>query len=108
MTKSGVEYNPDASPFIKKINYGDREIIFVFSSSAVMTRFEELLDANREEIRSSLEGRFKIKFNISPEFCDLILYRKQERRFYRVYIDGECVQWQGKLLFDGRQALKVI
>lgn len=101
MTKSGVEANLKISPYSYKIEYRSKTIEYHFSTARAMNRFGEMLESNRKFIMDSLENRFKVKFVIAKEFCDLILYRKLESRGFYILVNGRCYQWPGSLYYNG-------
>lgn len=103
MTKSGVEANLKISPYYYKASYRNKVIEYRFSTARARDRFGEMLEANRNFIRDSLENRFKVKFVIAKEFCDLILYRKLESRGFYILIDGRCYEWAGSLYYNGTE-----
>lgn len=111
MTQYGVEHDLAQSPFRTRLMYGQASIgqggiDFCFSSRTSMARFEDGLEKNREELRSSLSNRFKIKFKLSDAFCDIQLYRRCERRGFLIYMDGDEVQWIGQLEYDGQRVCR--
>lgn len=104
MTKSGVEHDLIKSPYNILVDYPNgNSIVYYFSSIAGMTKFSEKLESNREFIKESLTNRFKIKFSISYDFCDVSLYRQVETRGYYIEINGVGVEWHAKLVYDGQE-----
>lgn len=103
MTKSGVEANLKISPYSYKIEYRAKTIEYYFSTARAMNRFVEMLESNRKFISGSLENRFKVKFIIANDFCDLILYRKIESRGFYILIDGRGYEWPGSLYYNGTE-----
>lgn len=104
MTRSGVEWDLRKSPYATTISYrDDHAISFVFSSATVKARFDEAIEDNRSEIKDSLSNRFRIKFKIADDMCDLSLYRKLERRGFLIYVNGSVVEWLGNVEYNGRQ-----
>lgn len=110
MTSSGVERDLNVTPYVSVINYyGDNKhsIAYAFSSKATQTKFEEEIYANREFINYSLHSRFRIKFHVGDDLCDLNLYRKLERRGFLIKLDGDEITWLGQVEYNGRQVCKV-
>lgn len=88
LSRRGICYNLEKSPYSTTLAYGDKLIIFYFSSSLYKEKFENELDAARNTLHKSLSKRFKI--DISFIFLsDLILYRRIEKRGFHVFYDGE-------------------
>lgn len=103
MTKSGVERDLKKTPYVAIISYHNKKVTYCFSSHTALTKFEQDLEKNRAEIKESLSARFKIEFFISQDFCDIILYKKIERRGFLIYIGEDEVQWPGELIYKGIQ-----
>lgn len=103
MTSSGVEHNLSVSPYIVRKVYGEKEVIYYFSTSGAMARFEECICSNRDTLCDSLNRRFKIKFYLSPMFCDVMLYKKVESRGFRIVINGRVIEWLKELEYNGQE-----
>lgn len=104
MTSSGVEYNLDISPYrVEEAYPNGNRIVFIFSSHVGMRKFVDKHEENRKELNESLSNRFRMKFKLSPDFCDVQLYKKIERRGYLIHFNGRRIEWQGKLKYSGLQ-----
>lgn len=103
MTKAGIEYDLSKTPYREDIKYGFKTISFYFSSDNAKEKFLEELLENRRYLNDSLSNRFKMKFILSDEFCDVQLYKKLERRGFLITIEGVSVRWPGKLVFNGQK-----
>lgn len=105
MTKSGVERDFVKSPYIVSLNYGVNEIDYIFSSPYAMEKFKNEYEINRKYIHESLTNRFRMKFYISDDFCDINLYRKIERRGFYIVVNGRAIEWLGNLEYDGQKVI---
>lgn len=106
MTKSGVERDLRRSPYTTNIMYGKKNVTFCFSSATCKMRFDEAIETNRKEISESLTARFKIKFHVADEFCDVTLYRKIERRGFLICMEGVEIKWLGELTYNGTEVIR--
>lgn len=102
MTSSGIEYNLDLSPYrAEEVYPNGNKIVFYFSGDLGLRKFTEKKEINRKELNESLSNRFRMKFKLSPDFCDVQLYKKIERRGYLIHFNGRRIEWQGKLKYSG-------
>lgn len=104
MTNWNIERDLHKTPFYvcRKYENGN-EIIFYFSSERGMNKFLEKSIIYHREVMESLTNRFNFLFIISPDFTDLVLYRKCETRSYLIKLNGVECSWQGKLKFCGQK-----
>lgn len=108
MTKSGIERDLKITPYYLKLNYPNgNEITYYFSSQLSLDRFDSNLGINRKTLRESLLNRFRIKFKLADDFCDLQLYRRIESRGFRIVINGSEVEWLGRLEYSGQKLYHV-
>lgn len=104
MTPSGIEYRLEISPYYVNVEYHNgNKIAFYFSSELGKRKFSQGLEENRQAIHESLTNRFRMKFKISPDFCDLQFYKRIERRGYLIIFNGVKMEWQGKLVYSGQK-----
>lgn len=84
LTRNGVAYNLEVSPYTEIITYSDNKSIkFVFSSEGNKTRFKDKLQDNRDRITTSLTKRFN--FEISDyKLSDIQLYSNVEKRGFLI------------------------
>lgn len=88
LTRGGVTYDLNTSPFKANVQYTHDEITFVFSSALYKTKFLERINENRKAINESLSNRF----NITTDFdllCDIRLYLTIEKRGFLLICEGE-------------------
>ena len=85
MTKDGVVYDLEKSPFI--IGVGDYK--YHFSSKKHLEKWCNGIHNNRDEIARSISKRFKVELSIETiAIADLALYRKIETRGFFVTRKG--------------------
>lgn len=90
MTRNGIEYNLNITPYIYEINYDDIIITYRFSSETYLKKFEDYKkDLNyikREQIKHY--KKYGFKFYIE-HLEDLKNYNSIEKRGFNILIDGE-------------------
>lgn len=95
MTKNGVCYELNKSPFRYKVE----GVEYVFSSLLYVNKFKERLHENRESINNSLSKRFG--YDVSANFlCDMVLYKKIEKRGFLVIVNGVDLEWEKEIKID--------
>lgn len=103
MTKSGIEHDLTVSPYFDRVYYGGKVYEYYFSSGSGLARFQREKESNRDFIKTSLEQRFKIKFHIGRDFCDMQLYRRIESRGFRVVVDGRNYTCLDEMQYNGHE-----
>lgn len=103
MTPSGVERDLKKSPYTETLEYNGHMVTYIFSCSSALDKFRREYQENRRYIRNSLQNRFRMKFVIGDDLCDLTLYRKIERRGFRIEIDGRPYEWLGQIEYNGQK-----
>lgn len=83
LTRGGVTYNLEASPYYHTVNYENNSITFMFSSDFYKKKFIDKIEENRDVINSSLTKRFGIDVNFSM-LCDIKLYSMIEKRGFLI------------------------
>ena len=63
--------------------FGTDNFRYYFSSLLYLNKFEERYKKNRENMQYQLFSMYNIQLDI-PDYCDLILYYKIEKRGFRV------------------------
>ena len=80
LSRGGVSFDFENTPFKKKVNYASNNyIIYCFSSQLYLRKFEERLKENREKINGSLSNRFGFEIQ-NDVLCDIKLYSSIEKR----------------------------
>lgn len=100
LTRGGVAYNLDSSPYRYSVDYPKRCITFVFSSDFYKSSFIQRLNKNRERINQSLSNRFGFKIE-QDILCDIKLYTSIEKRGFLIYQNGERFECLNSLTLDG-------
>lgn len=84
LTRAGVSYNFERSPYKTTVQYGDGDsIVYTFSSNLYKEKFLERLDENRKRIHLSLTKRFNFKI-YHNKLSDLQLYMSIEKRGFMI------------------------
>lgn len=102
MTRGGIEYNLNISPYRYKTDNG---ATFVFSSKYHLDCFMNRQGENRNKINESLSNRFNyyVEFNF---LADCVLYKQIEQRGFLILKDGENYKCQNIIKFVGEQPTK--
>ena len=100
LTRYGVAYDFDVSPYRYNVDYSSGSITFVFSSQFYLKNFITKMKSNREKINQSLSKRFG--FSIENDIlCDIKLYTSIEKRGFLIYLNGERFECLDSLVLDG-------
>lgn len=105
LTRRGIAYDFNESPYRYQVDYGDSSFItYVFSSDFYRNNFIKKLNINRGKINFSLSNRFgfDVKCNL---LCDLKLYASIEKRGFLIYKDGERIECLSNLILDGENVI---
>ena len=102
MTRGGVEYNLNISPYRYTNDVG---LTFVFSSKYHLEVFKNKQTENRKRLNESLSNRFNyyVEFNV---LADCVLYKQIEQRGFLILKDGENYSCQNIVKFVGEKATK--
>lgn len=101
LTRYGVAYDFNESPFKMLITYGDEDITFVFSSQLYKDKFAAKLEKNRETINNSLSNRFGFNIN-GDKIADLRLYQNIEKRGFLIYKGLVKIECQDDIVITSR------
>lgn len=89
LSRGGICYNLEMTPFLKSDKYDETKVVFHFSSDFYKNKFESQVEEHREKINQSLSKRFGLTY-INPILADIVLYSKVESRgFYLLINDKE-------------------
>ena len=97
MTRNGIEYNLNISPYFCIKN----DVKFVFSSQTHLNKFKENIYKNRDNMRESLSRRYGISSNINL-LADIVLYKKIETRGFLIISEGVSYTCQKQIILDGQ------
>lgn len=84
MTRNGIEYDLEKSPYTASIKTTSDELVLFFSSLLNLEKFGGRYDDYVKEIDKSLSKRFSVNFHL-PLMGAVSLYRKVERRGFAIY-----------------------
>lgn len=100
LTRGGVAYNLEDSPYGTTIDYVGAQITYSFSSDLHRRMFSEKLEKNRNDINTSLSNRFG--FSITNDIlCDVKLYSAVENRGFLIIANGEAMNSPDEVLLEG-------
>lgn len=83
LTRSGIAYNIEISPYSLIVDYEDEQLEYVFSSQRYKDIFYRKFIDNREKINESLSNRFGFKIE-NNKLADLKLYSMTEKRGFLI------------------------
>ena len=95
MTRNGIVYDLLDSPYFLTID----NFTYYFSSEVNKRKFSARVLENRKNINYSLTMRFDINIIFNP-LCDIVLYRKIEKRGFRIK-EGNIELCQKNLVLNG-------
>lgn len=100
LSRGGVAYDLNLSPFKVEVKHGEDKITFKFSSELNVKRFEDKLKEHRETIKKSLSNRFNMGIDI-PIISDIVLYSKVEKRGFLILMNEEEYKCQNIIKLTG-------
>lgn len=100
LTRGGIAYDLNTSPFHSVVCYGDLTLTFTFSGQYNLNAFESRLQENRDKINGSLTNRFKIDINCDI-LCDIKLYSTIEKRGFLVEGNEDRFECLNNIKLDG-------
>lgn len=105
LTRGGVCYDLEKSPYRYTVSYKENTLEFVFSSQYYKDKFINRLEEHRNEVSVSLSKRWG--FMISNDLIsDVKLYEKIEKRGFLIIKEGEPITWLENLKLDGENLMK--
>lgn len=100
LSRGGICYNLEVTPFTVVKKYDDKKIIFGFSSEYYKNKFELKLNDHREKINESLSKRFGLIY-FNPLLADIVLYSKVETRGFYLLINDEEYKCLNNIKLNG-------
>jgi len=101
LTRGGVMWDLNLSPFRMDVPYKQRTLTFVFSSETNRKKFYDRFIENREKINESLSNRFKLNITVDV-MCDVRLYETIEKRGFLIVTEEGKKIWQKEdMVFGG-------
>ena len=101
LTRNQIAYNLRVSPHMEIVNYGEKEVTFVFSSDLYRRKFNERREEMRKQIEEVLTRRYKVRADVT-ELADVQLYKQIEKRGFLIYHNDEEATCLEHLKFVGR------
>lgn len=101
LTRAGISYNFDTSPYKFKVEYNNgRELVFTFSGEYNLNSFKNRFEENRDKINASLSNRFKMDVQCDI-LCDIKLYTLIEKRGFLIEDKEERYECLNIIKLDG-------
>ena len=104
LTRHGVCYNLKETPYKVKIQYNNDIIIYHFSTTSNIERFQNKLQDNRDKINESLSKRFNIELE-NDKLCDLRLYTMIEKRGFFIECGERNYECLSNLKLNGQNKI---
>ena len=104
ITRGGVAYDFNLSPYTMTVNYSDEVLTFVFSSALNRDKFSRQIQGNRDKINGSLTNRFSLKI-VNNKLCDLKLYTTIEKRGFLIYKGQVKILCVNEIILDGARMM---
>ena len=105
LTRDGIAYDLNISPYRLEVPYEDSPLTYVFSSELYRKNFYNRFLDNREKIGGSLSNRFGFRIE-NDLLCDLKLYTMIEKRGFLVLKGEERFVCQESIILDGAKLMK--
>ena len=100
LSRNGIAYNFDNSPYQVKMSYENFDLIFRFSSKNNVSKFLNKYLDNRGMINNSLSKRFKINLSFDL-IADIKLYTLVESRGFLIIHKDDRFECLEEVEFDG-------
>lgn len=104
VSRRGIVLDIENSPYVSTIKYGETTLMFYFSSSLYMSKFEIEMKINREKINKSLSKRFKLDIKCDL-LCDINLYSKIEKRGFYILANDMELTCLDNIKLSGNQVI---
>lgn len=104
LSRRGVTYDFESSPYVYELFYENNKIEFVFSSKLHYNKFNEKYLTYRDKIAISLSKRFNLNISMSI-LSDILLYRKIENRGFLIKYNDEVIKWLNIIELDGQMKI---
>lgn len=107
MTVNGIEINLDITPYRVMQNYNGNgspltHIEYRFSSKRYKEKFEQKRLSHKTEVSEKMFKLFGFNINCSL-ISDLQLYKKIEKRGYKIIVNGVSCVCQENLILNGNK-----
>ena len=105
LTRNGIAYDLNISPYRLEVPYDGYTLTYVFSSELYKSKFYEGFLANREEISASLTKRFGFKIE-NDLLCDIKLYSMIEKRGFLILKGEDKIVCRENIILDGVKLMR--
>jgi hypothetical protein len=105
LTRGGVAYDLNKSPFRLEVPYEGETLVFVFSSALYRQKFYDRFLDNRETVSASLSRLVGYKIE-SDLLCDLKLYARIEKRGFLILKNEVKFVCREDIISDGHKVTK--
>lgn len=102
LTRNGIAYDLNISPYRLEVPYEDVTLVYVFSSDLYKMNFYNRFLENREKISASLTNRFGFRIE-NDLLCDLKLYTMIEKRGFLILKGEDKIVCRENIILDGRK-----
>jgi hypothetical protein len=104
LTRYGVAYDLENTPFVYKVKYGSEIYEYKFSSKLYLDKFMNKSFDYRKQVNESLTNRFGFTI-INDIISDLKLYTTIEKRGFLIYKGLVKVECLNDITLDGSQMI---
>lgn len=104
LTRYGICYDLNKTPWNYEVAYTDEILKFRFSSELYMNSFIKKLGSNRKKINDSLSKRFGIILE-NNKLCDLKLYQSIEKRGFLIESKEEKIRCLNNIRLNGQNKI---
>lgn len=104
LTRRGVTYDLEHSPYVYKIQYGDNIYDYKFSSKLYLDKFMQKSFDNRKQVNESLTKRFGFAIE-SNLIADIKLYASIEKRGFLIANQDRRFNCLNNIRLDGQNLI---
>lgn len=101
LTRDGICYDLNVTPWNVEIKYPDETLKYRFSSEYYLNNFRKKLENNRKKINESLTKRFGIEIE-NNKLCDIKLYQSIEKRGFLLESKEEKIKCLNNIKLNGQ------
>ena len=101
LSRNGIAYDLETTPYVYHIQYGDNIYDFKFSSKLYMDKFMQKSFDNRKQVNESLTNRFGIAIEMNL-LADVKLYATIEKRGFLIANQDRRFHCLNNIRLDGQ------
>lgn len=102
LTKNGIAYDLNYSPYKYDVNYKDYNLTYIFSSELNMKKYVNKYKEYRQKTNDGLKYQYRIDYDIDLDVMwDLKFYESIEKRGFLVIMNSEVKVCKDFLRLDG-------